>query len=208
MSHFDSAAHEIGPFINYLVLGCVLFVAVCVVNCLDICLDLSFNDAAHLIRNRIAVLALTVNDSRSCVQGIKNCFATVLAYSIPRDVEVRQCLIKLRDELSKAPRSLIAYEITPQVKLADHLTILQERTELLYMLISQVLVLRANHVRAVDSPRFERRLETVTYFRIPIKLHLNDCFSVVVLGCWLLLRFLLELGRPLLFGLLERLYLH
>ena len=76
------------------------------------------------------------------------------------------------------------------------------------MLISQVLVLRANHVRAVDSPRLERRLETVTYFRIPIELHLNDCFSVVVLGCWLLLRFLLELGRPLLFGLLERLYLH
>ena len=78
------------------------------------------------------------------------------------------------------------------------------------MLICQVLILRANHVGAVDSPRLERRLETVTYFRISIKLHLNDRFKVIVLGCyWLLLRLLLELGMPcLLGGLLERLYLH
>ena len=63
LGHLNGTAHEIRALIYQLVLGRVLLIAIRVVNSLDVCLDLALNDATHLVGDRVAVLALAVNDS-------------------------------------------------------------------------------------------------------------------------------------------------
>ena len=69
---------------------------------------------------------------------------------------MRQRLVKLRDELPQALRTLITDEVTAQVELTDHFTILKESAQLFNVLVSQVLIFRFNNIWTVDSPGLER----------------------------------------------------
>lgn len=69
---------------------------------------------------------------------------------------MRQRLVKLRDELPQALRTLITDEVTAQVELTDHFTILEESAQLFNVLVSQVLIFRLNNIWTVDSPGLER----------------------------------------------------
>lgn len=69
---------------------------------------------------------------------------------------MRQCLIIFRDELPQALGALITDEVTAQVELADHFTVLEESAQLFNVLVRQVLIFRLNHIWTVDSPGLER----------------------------------------------------
>lgn len=69
---------------------------------------------------------------------------------------MRQRLVKVRDELTQALRTLITDEVTAQVELTDHFTVLEEIAQLFNVLIRQVLIFRLNHIWTVDSPGLER----------------------------------------------------
>ena len=69
---------------------------------------------------------------------------------------MRQRLVKLRDELPQALRTLITDEVTAQVELTDHFTILEESAQLFNVLVSQILIFRLNNIWTVDSPGLER----------------------------------------------------
>ena len=85
-----------------------------------------------------------------------------------------QSLIFLFNQLAESFSTLVADLVPAQVELADHLTVLKEFAQLLNVLIFQILVLCADHVRAIDAPRFQSGLETVTNLRVSIELDLDD----------------------------------
>ena len=86
LGHFYGTAHEFRTFVDELVLvdrGCLLVALLGIADCLDICFDLTFNDPSHLVRNRITVLDLTINNPRSRIQCLKNRLSAILANSVP-----------------------------------------------------------------------------------------------------------------------------
>ncbi len=71
LGHFDSASHELITLVDKLVLGhCTLLaILVRIRDSLNVCFNLTLQDSAHLVGNRVAVFDLAVNDSCGLLQS-------------------------------------------------------------------------------------------------------------------------------------------
>lgn len=120
LSHFNGAAHVLRTLVDEFVLEYTHFL---VVVSLDVGLDLTLNNAAHLVRDWVAILHLAVDDSCRGVKGVKNGLASVLADPVPCQVKMRQGMVLFGQEFTEIFGTSIANHILSQVEMGDHLSI-------------------------------------------------------------------------------------
>ena len=90
---------------------------------MNVCFDLTFNDPAHLVRDRVAILDLAVDDPCGLLQSSQNGLTSVLSYAVPSHIKVRQSVIILCHEGRQALGTLVADHVSSQVQGVHHLSI-------------------------------------------------------------------------------------